>query len=246
MPKFINDENMENLPVVGSSFNFSAIRPEKLMGTSEYTLVTIVTDRSGSVIPYAKELLDAIKTAVTSCKASPRAENLLVRLVTFSTNVTEVHGFVKLNDIITDDYEAIQCGGGTSLFDATYESIGATLGYAKKLYTQDFDVNGIVFIITDGSDNCSTMTATGVGSLLDKVVMDEEIESLITILIGVNAGSYRRSLEDFKDLANLSQYVDVGDANEKNLAKFAKFVSKSVSSQSQSLGTGGPSQLLTF
>ena len=37
-------------------------------------------------------------------------------------------------------------------------------------------------------------------------------------------------------------HIDVGDATPRKLAKLAAFVSQSISSQSQALGTGGPSQ----
>ncbi|UCE66565.1 MAG: hypothetical protein JSU85_00700, partial [Candidatus Zixiibacteriota bacterium] len=53
-------------------------------------------------------------------------------------------------------------------------------------------------------------------------------------------------LDDFKDKANLQQFVNAGNATPKTLAKLANFISKSISSQSQSLGTGGPSQSLSF
>ena len=43
-------------------------------------------------------------------------------------------------------------------------------------------------------------------------------------------------------LAIMTKFIDAGAANERSLAKLADFVSQSISSQSQSLGTGGPSQ----
>ena len=60
-----NDDNMEfNIPIVGGgAFNFSATKPETL-GATEYTLVTITVDISGSVIPFSKELLETVKTAI--------------------------------------------------------------------------------------------------------------------------------------------------------------------------------------
>ncbi len=237
--------NMETLPIVGGSYNFSAIRPEEL-GSTEYTLVTIVVDITGSVMDFADELLNAVKTAVKSCQKSPRAENLLVRLVTFNTGIYEVHGFVPLNTLNPDDYKQLQCGGLTALYDAAYESVGATLGYSKKLISQDFDVNGIVFVITDGLDNQSSMTPAMISSLVETALTGEEIESLITVLVGINASAFKRELEDFKDLANMTQYIDVGEATDQKLAKLAAFVSRSISSQSQSLGTGGASQPISF
>ena len=242
-----NDDNMEfNIPIVGGgAFNFSATKPETL-GATEYTLVTITVDISGSVIPFSKELLETVKTAIKACQKSPRAENLLLRLVSFNHAVMEVHGFKPLSDINPDDYKALQCGGGTALFDATHESIGATLSYGQKLIDQDFDVNAINFIITDGDDGSSTFTPSTIKDLVDKALTGEELESILTILVGVNVGSCTSYLDRFKTEADLSQYLDVGDATPQKLAKLAQFVSKSISSQSQSLGTGGASQILTF
>jgi hypothetical protein len=54
------------------------------------------------------------------------------------------------------------------------------------------------------------------------------------------------SLKLFKDGANISQYVETQDASAKTLAKLAQFVSKSVSAQSQALGSGGSSKLLSL
>ena len=70
----------------------------------------------------------------------------------------------------------------------------------------------------------------------------EDIESLITILIGINAADCTQELDDFRQQAEIDQYIDAGKATKGKLAKLADFVSQSVSSQSQALGTGGPSQ----
>ena len=67
-----------------------------------------------------------------------------------------------------------------------------------------------------------------------------------TILVGVNAGHYGSALQRFQQDVGIDQYVDVADATAQRLAKLADFVSRSISAQSQSLGTGGPSQALNF
>ena len=242
----MNEDMDFNIPIVGGgAFNFSATKPETL-GATEYTLVTVTVDVSGSVTYFAKELLDTVKSVVEACQKSPRAENLLLRLVSFNQDVMEVHGFVPLKDIKSSDYQALMCGGGTALFDGVYDSIGATLSYGQKLIDQDFDVNAINFIITDGWDNSSAETPRTIKSLVDKAITGEELESILTILVGINVDDCKGELEDFKNEANLSQFVDVGDATPQRLAKLASFASRSVSSQSQSLGTGGASQQLTF
>jgi len=72
------------------------------------------------------------------------------------------------------------------------------------------------------------------------------IESLIVVLVGINAQTFNAKLAVFQQDAGLTQFVDAGDATAQRLAKLAQFVSKSISSQSQALGSGAPSQPLQF
>lgn len=252
MPRLMstNDEQLISIPGPGN-FQFSAVRIEDL-GATEYTLVTIVCDISGSVEPFADELLNCIKSIIGACQKSPRAENLLVRLLLFNHNITEVHGFRELSSINPDDYDPLKPDGMTALFDATYDAVGATLEYSKQLIDQDFDCNGAVYIITDGMNNRGSMTPNAIKDKISKATGTEEIESLITVLVGLHDPNVswekevERALDEFKDQAELTQFVNVGEATPKNLAKLANFVSESVSSQSNALGTGSPSQSLTF
>src|SRR4051812_25303165 len=94
-------DGMEQHTSTGAgNFQFSAIRPDKLTAV-EYTLASIVVDTSSSVHSFAAELLATLRTAAESCKKSPRANNLLLRAVTFdsSNGVQEIHGFKPLSDI---------------------------------------------------------------------------------------------------------------------------------------------------
>jgi uncharacterized protein YegL len=253
MPKLMTDGNEEIISIPGGgNFQFSAVRIEDLDGATEYTLVTVVVDVSGSVIGFSGALLDCIKTIFESCQKSPRSENLLVRLITFNRNLEEIHGFLNLSDIDINTYPDFHCAGLTALFDGAYDAIGATLEYAKRLDAQDFDSNGAVYIITDGDDNASTMTPQSIKDKVKQALHSEEIESLITVLIGLHdpnapwGSEIEQKLNEFKDQAGINQFIKVGDATPQNLAKLAGFVSQSISSQSQALGTGAPSQALDF
>jgi uncharacterized protein YegL len=240
-----DDMDVHNIPGPGT-FQFSGIRPENL-GATEYTLVTVVVDRTGSIQGFEGDLLKMVKNIVDACSKSPRADNLMLRLVTFNEDVTEEHGFKPLNTIQASDYKGFVPEGMTALYDATFSSIAATIQYAQTLVDQDFDVNGAVYIITDGMDNRSKTSPKMIAKEVSKVIKDETgIESLITVLIGVNAGDCKGYLEHFKLEGGLTQFVDVGSATPQKLAKLAAFVSKSISSQSQALGTGAPSQSLSF
>jgi|WetSurSiteA1Bulk_404760.scaffolds.fasta_scaffold00793_2 hypothetical protein len=251
MPKLMPTESNELFSVAGpGNFQFSAIRIDHL-GASEYTLVTVVCDITGSVAGFSTDLLKMIKAVAAACKKNPRAENLLLRVTLFNHDVgiQEVHGFKLLAEIDPDkDYTQLHPDSSTPLYDATYDAIGATLTYAKQLRTQDFDVNGCVYIITDGDDNASRMKTKHIKEQIDNAKQKETIESLITILVGINVNDpgMKARLDTFHKEADLTQYVDAGSATPQRLAKLANFVSQSISSQSQALGTGMPSQKLVF
>lgn len=243
---------MKNFPMqnnfTDSHFQFSTMPIERL-GATEYTLVTLAIDMSGSVRGFDSELTNSIKEVVNACKKSPRAENLLFRLVTFNENVYEEHGFKLIKDIKDSDYNnVIQPNGMTALFDATLSSIDSIKKYGKTLVEQDFDVNGIAIIVTDGMDNQSKGTAIDVKNTVADTAFEEELESMVTILVGVNTQhqSVNQYLGDYSTTAEFTQYVDIADADANSLAKLANFISKSISNQSQALGTGGPSQTLSF
>ncbi|MBF0528397.1 MAG: hypothetical protein HQK55_03835 [Deltaproteobacteria bacterium] len=226
------------------NFNFSGVRPEKL-GAAEYTLVTLVMDRTGSVNGFEADLLRVKRAVVEACRKAPRAEYLMLRSVEVNERV-DVHGFVELVNIDPSKYRAPNCKGSTALFDATYSAVAATNEYARTLADNDFSVNGIVIVVTDGDDNVSAQTVKNVAKEIKRGVQNEWLESLNVVLVGVNATCCKKHLDVFYRNGGLTQYVDVGDATPQKLARLADFISRSITSQSQSLGTGGPSQALTF
>lgn len=247
MPIF-NDATMQQLALPSGQYGFSATRLDDL-GATEYTLVTIICDASPSVSGFVKELENALVEIVKACKYSPRADNLMIRLVTFSTGMTEVHGFKLLEQCNPDDYKKIlRTNGGTALYDAAENAISAITAYGKQLSDADFATNGIVFVLTDGEDNASKLTVRNVRDGLQGAVMNESLESLISILIGVNVQDARIGayLQDFKNEAGFTQYVEIDKADAKSLARLADFVSRSISAQSKALGSGGSSTILTF
>ncbi len=247
MPRLMDSSAMVVGQIDGmQGFKFSGVRTEKL-GATEYTLVTIAVDVTGSVWSFEQELLETLVIAVEACQKSPRSDNLLLRVIKFSSmfgnGVDELHGFKPLTEIdAKNDYQALDPGGLTPLCDACFSAIGAMNAYGQKLVDDDFGVNAIAFIITDGGENASVATMKMVRDEAEKAVTGEIVESMVSVLIGINATEYKYELEQFQKEAGLTQYIDAGKATKAKLAKLADFVSQSVSSQSQALGTGGPSQ----
>ena len=246
MPLLDTELDQVNLP--NSHYGYSATRLEEL-GATEYTIATIVADVSGSTAAFVADMESAIMKIVQACKFSPRADNLLLRLVTFDDSISELHGFKLLENCNLSDYGGLlRSGGSTALYDATENAVASTSSYGQRLASGDFSANAILFVITDGMDNVSKSTAKRVRDALNTAINTEVLESIVSILIGVNVqeAEVSRYLKHFHQEAGFTQYIELDKADAKTLSRLAEFVSQSISAQSQSLGTGGPSQPLVF
>ena len=235
-----------------NNFTFSAVDIASLEG-SEYTLVTILVDESSSVDTFKSELEKTLNAVIEACKKSPQAENLLVRVAGFTDrvndNINEFHGFMNLSNIPDGQYTgSVNPRGCTPLFDAAGSALESIEAYGKQMAAQDFFCNGIFFVITDGWENASRkLTSAGdVKAALQRVRQNEQLESIRAILVGVNDTGVQGALATLKTDAGFDEYISLGDVTPSKLAKLANFISQSVSSQSQSLGSGGPSQPVNF
>jgi uncharacterized protein YegL len=231
-------------------FAFSAVKIEDL-GASEYTIVTIVQDLSGSVQSFAADMEKTLQKILEACKKSPRSENLLVRLVAFNDSVIEIHGFRELKTIDPAEYQNIlKCYGCTALNDAALNSAEATEAYGKQLSDMDYRSNGVMYVISDGQDNASIIAKNPdvLKKAIKKIKTGEiALESFQTILVGVGDDpTVIDDLKKLKDAAGFDQFIEMGAATPTQLAKLADFISKSISSVSQALGSGQPSALLTY
>jgi hypothetical protein len=248
-----NQNSMDEFEI-GSGFGFTGTIIDNLEA-SEYTLVTIAVDESGSIGGFERQIEDMLKAAVGACAASPYSQNLLIRVIRLGTQygrgggggVDEIHGFKALSEIDLGAYPALRGGGGTPLYDAVYSGVGAMNAYAKSLQDLDFAVNGITFVITDGGENCSVATAKMVMDELAKSVKGEIMESHYSILVGIDTGDsgLKAALAAFQKDIGMDQFIWAGEATKGKLAKLAQFVSQSITSTSQALGTGGPSQQIS-
>jgi hypothetical protein len=237
-------------------FQYTNVSIDKL-GATEYTIVQMVADQTGSVSAFKAALEGMLKTSVDACKKSPRAENLLYRTTAFSSRgggqvcIEELHGFSLLSTLDPNQFDgALNPNGGTPLNDATMEAVDALFDYGQKLYKQKFLCNAILFILTDGEENASQKISdpAEIKKAIDRIKAEGIVESLRTILIGVNDAEqhFKDYLENFRQKAGIDEYISIGNANPGKLAKLAQFVSQSVSSQSQALGSGGASQPVSF
>ncbi len=239
-----NTEMVEKaLPISG--FRFSTGHTTLLAElSSEYTLVTIAIDNSGSVHGFQDEIINCLKEVITSCKSSRTSDTLLVRVIIFASQVKEFHGFTLVENINLNDYTFPNASGNTALFDAIANSVEACILEGQDLVKNDVSVNGINVIITDGMDNNSSNTALTCKSIFDKVNIAENLESMTSILIGININDMhvKQSLSQVQNEVGIDQLIITA----RDFGKVAGFISSSISSTSAALKSGAKSVLLNF
>lgn len=246
----MDSQALQSFALPGGGYGYNATPIDNLT-SFENTIVTGLLDESGSTRPFARQMELCVQEIIRSLRHCPAADKLLYRHCHFDTNFREVHGFKPLAECHEGDYDGCWAGGGqTALYNSCSNVLKATLDYGEKQAAKRYMVNGIVYIITDGVNYLAggnSLSQDDVKSDLARCLASEALESLMTILIGVNDdSSIRKDLEDFQKHVGFSQFVPIEKADEKTLAKLANFISRSVQAQSQHLGSGGPSQSLTF
>lgn len=259
MPKFTDSDDTIQLQnhTVGH-FGFTAVSLDDLEA-SGYTLATIACDRSGSTSGFQGPMEAALKASVEALRKHPNNEQIMLRVLAFSTDCEEIHGFIPLADIDPSRYDGILAPQSmTALFDACVNGAEAASAYGKQLLKDRFNANGILIVITDGLNNSGTFydgrfpnnpDAKHVAKAFADTQMKECLESFSTILIGVNLTdkTVKEYLGFFHQEAGFSiPMIALNDAKPDTIAKIGKFISSSVSSTSSSLGTGAPSQQLTW
>lgn len=233
------------------AFTYTAVSMDALAeeGASEETLVTLIWDKSGSTTGWDDISTECLKQVIRGCDRCPRKDYLLVRLVVFDSKQCEVHGYkplrLCLDDVNQGKYDnLLNPGGSTALYDVTIDGIDAAVDFAQKLDKHDYDTNGIIVVLTDGEDMCSTYDVPHVKAAFQRAVQSETLESLQSILIAINPAGCATALQKFSKDGGFTKYVEFTDLDEDGFAKLADWISESVSSQSQALGTGGPSQVV--
>ncbi len=254
MPK-IRMDTEERLATPASRYEYSAARLDHLaaVGGSEMTLVTIYSDTSSSVSPFKDEMSKCLRQAVVDLqewgKKSGRANSVLLRWVTFASDVIEQHGFRLLGECDPSDY-ALKVGGQTHCYEAVTKGLEATGDYAGTLAASDWSVNALSIAITDGQEypGDRAFPVGGVGAALkDLKQRHEEIESHTGILVGVNTrgnDAIKQYLATFESEAGWDHMRTIEDADTDGLLDLGNLIVSSVSATSVAVGTGGASTSL--
>jgi len=223
------------------------ISPTGKSAQTEYTIIQHFRDETGSVFRFCSRLWKRY-ILVEACQKTPELKSDDTAL-SFNTN----YGNSRFNPLSTINVKItsrLNRGRNRTLW-CPYSSSSATLLYAKLLTDQDFmSMPQFTSSLTGWITNSVIHTGRWLRIKFRKQksgrhwVHDygfgraDRPERYLAIR--------QQSFGKISEQAHLTQYVDAGDATPKKLAKLAQFVSQSIASQSQSLGTGAASQPLTF
>lgn len=247
MPILTN--TLDGYDVDGTGYGFSATRLNNL-GATEYTLVGLAVDTSGSVARHQAEIELCVGRIVDACRFAPRADNLMFRVTRFDSKVAEVHGFKPLNECAPKAYiSALPCQGMTALYDGVYNAVESVRRYGTDLTSHGLATNGIVFVITDGGDNSSTVGQQSVRAAIDDIRRSENLDgiTLVLVSVGVQRPQDVQLLQTFAQGVGFDASIDLGAADASTLAGLANFVSHHISLQSRMLGSGQSTSVsLTF
>lgn len=124
--------------------------------SNEVTLAMNIIDQSGSMHPYAGDLIRAYNDDyLAAMTGSTAAEDILVSTILFHDRVELLHGYLNLADTPPLTGNRYRPGGSTALYDAVAGGLTNMVLYAQQLRQSGVMVRCLVIVYSDGQDNVS-------------------------------------------------------------------------------------------
>jgi uncharacterized protein with von Willebrand factor type A (vWA) domain len=120
------------------------------MTNPQYTHMTMVVDRSGSMAGLAKDCSGGINQMIAD--QAKLDDKMTVTLYDFDTEYSKVFGPIDVQN--APEY-TLQARGGTALNDAVYRAITETGEYLAKMSEEERPGRVVFVIATDGEENSS-------------------------------------------------------------------------------------------
>ncbi len=129
----------------------------------QVTLILRIIDRTGSLLRYKDEMIEAARLNVEALQESKAGDEMLMSTWTFNATdgFTVMDGFVKLEDVTpldSNNYH-MEREDMTNLYDTVYtaltDKIAGIVAYADSLKKSGIRVKVTVLVLTDGMDNKS-------------------------------------------------------------------------------------------
>jgi uncharacterized protein with von Willebrand factor type A (vWA) domain len=120
------------------------------MATTTQTHVTLLVDQTGSMAPYASQVVDGLNYYTKAlCTQTPGP--VFASLATFNTEVTTHYTHRPIHRVDKIRLETYRPEGSTALYDALAEMLASLPGGPQQQ---------LVIVLSDGEDVCSHTTLT--------------------------------------------------------------------------------------
>jgi uncharacterized protein YegL len=181
-------------------------------------------DISPSISSYVNHLNHAFSDFITTMQKSHVADRLMVSVLTFNDKVAVQTGFQPILQLQPTAFKP--SGGGTALYDATLLALQNAVQYRQNLEASGVNTKTLLFVITDGEDNSSKVTAQKVKTELEGVLAKESNAfSFTSVLFGVGSAASFQKAQQEMGIQLLAQVGTSGD----EIKKMIGFISQSIS-----------------
>lgn len=217
---------MQDLSALDLHLDFHNFDPEQIQ-VEETINAVFVIDVSPSIGRYESELNAAFNDFVQTMQQSHIHDRLFTSIVEFDERVRIRSGFQPIINVPVTNFHAQ--GNGTALYDAVASGIKNAMDYRNTLEQTGINVKTLVFVITDGQDNSSSISPRAIKTILDDILASESNAfSFTTILFGVGPVQYFQSAKDQMGFQHMAVVGNTG----KEIKKMISFISSSISKSS--------------
>ncbi|HZD10710.1 MAG TPA: hypothetical protein VE553_05145 [Candidatus Binatia bacterium] len=148
--------------------------PLDLLSGNEVTLAMNIVDMSGSMQPFADDLISAYNDDYLAAMAlSSSADDILVSTIFFEDQVQLFHGYLNLQDVPRLSRRIYRPGATTALYDAVAAGLTNMVLYAQQLRQCGVIVRCLALVYSDGEDNASRQPAPAVRRAVEELLKHE-------------------------------------------------------------------------
>lgn len=217
---------IQDLNDIDIHLDFHNFDPDQIQ-VEETINAVFVIDVSPSISSYEADLNNAFNDFVQTMQQSHIHDRLFTSIVEFDDMVRVRSGFQPIINVPVTNFRAQ--GSGTALYDAVAAGIKNAMDYRTSLEQTGINVKTLVFVITDGQDNSSSVSPKAIKATLDGILASEaNAFSFTTILFGVGPQSYFQSAKDQMGFQHMAVVGNTG----KEIKKMISFISSSISKSS--------------
>ncbi|MDX2306512.1 MAG: hypothetical protein NW226_27125 [Microscillaceae bacterium] len=214
---------MSDFDSVDFNLSYNNFNPEDIQ-VDETINAVFVVDISPSITTYVKDLNHAFNDFTLTMQKSHVADQLMVSIVEFNEKVHVKSGFQPIKQIPQTNF--VPSGAGTALYQATAQGLEMAINYRQNLEASGVMTKTLIFIITDGMDNSSSLTAGQVKNKIQDILKQEQNAfSFTTILFGVGDAFTFESAQKEMGIQHLAKVGTSGA----EIRKMINFISQSIS-----------------